>query len=360
MKNLHYNHMVEELINNPDGLKVKAIARSIYNSEVTLFDIDAAKKFKIIHNSVQRFLWMQSRKKQSPFERKKWGLYALKKGFKLWYTIVFYNILIYAALLTFSAGLGWNTFSLPTKGWSWGEAFTPIYSSSYWFMTMYMGILLLSPFLSRMAQALTKKEYQILLLVLLIMNFGQEQLGYGKVYSSNILLYILVFLIGGYVSLHKPQGRWLKYTWGGYFVVCLLLAAASVAKQLFLHPTSCPQIHGLAYNSIPLFTSICFFLWVANMNNVKSKISDFAIKTGPYILAVYLIHENKLIRPLLWDKLIRPTDHIGDWYLVPYMFAVSLAILLLCIAIDYLRTLCFAKIGSVVRKTQLLSKPETR
>ena len=81
MKNLHYNYMVEELINNPDGLKVKAIARSIYNSEVTLFDIDAAKKIKIIHNSVQRFLWMQSRKKQSPFERKKWGLYALKKGF---------------------------------------------------------------------------------------------------------------------------------------------------------------------------------------------------------------------------------------------------------------------------------------
>lgn len=287
--------------------------------------------------------------------------YALKKGFKLWYTIVFYNILIYAVLISLSAGAGWNTFSLPTKGWSWGEAFTPIYSSSYWFMTMYMGILLLSPFLSRMAQALTKKEYQILLLVLLIMNFGQEQLGYGKVYSSNILLYILVFLIGGYVSLHKPQGRWLKYTWGGYFVVCLLLAAANVAKQLFLHPASCPQIHGLAYNSIPLFTSICFFLWVANMNNVKSKISDFAIKTGPYILAVYLIHENKLIRPLLWDKLIRPTDHIGDWYLVPYMFAVSLAILLLCIAIDYLRTLCFAKIGSVVKeKTHLLSKPETR
>ena len=81
MKNLHYNHMVEELINNPDGLKVRAIARSIYNSEVTLFDIDAANKFKKIHNSVQRFLWSQSRKQKSPFVRKKWGLYALRKGF---------------------------------------------------------------------------------------------------------------------------------------------------------------------------------------------------------------------------------------------------------------------------------------
>ncbi len=81
MKNLHYNEMVENLINNPEGLRIRAIARSIYNSEVDLFDPDAASKFKKIHKSVQRFLWAQSRKRKSPFERRQWGVYALKKGF---------------------------------------------------------------------------------------------------------------------------------------------------------------------------------------------------------------------------------------------------------------------------------------
>ena len=81
MKNAHYNEMVRLLMENPDGLRVRRIARCIYNGEVSIFDIDAGKKFQRIHTSVTRFLWTQSRKKKSPFERKGWGLYALKRHF---------------------------------------------------------------------------------------------------------------------------------------------------------------------------------------------------------------------------------------------------------------------------------------
>ena len=81
MKNAHYNEMVRLLMDNPDGLKVRKIARCIYNGEVSLFDNDAGRKFQIIHSSVSRFLWTQSRKKRSPFERRGWGIYALKHHF---------------------------------------------------------------------------------------------------------------------------------------------------------------------------------------------------------------------------------------------------------------------------------------
>lgn len=81
MKNSHYNEMVRLLMDNPDGLKVRKIARFIYNGEVSLFDFDANGKFRKIHSSVSRFLWNQSRKKRSPFERRGWGVYALKHHF---------------------------------------------------------------------------------------------------------------------------------------------------------------------------------------------------------------------------------------------------------------------------------------
>ena len=73
--------MVAVLMNNPEGMKVRKIARYIYNNDVSLFDFDAAAKFMKIHKSVQQFLWMQSHKKHSPFERKGWGTYALKSHF---------------------------------------------------------------------------------------------------------------------------------------------------------------------------------------------------------------------------------------------------------------------------------------
>jgi hypothetical protein len=81
MKNAHYNEMVRLLMDNPDGLKVRKIARCIYNGEVSLFDSDAGEKFQKIHKSVSRFLWTQSQRKRSPFERRGWGTYALKPKF---------------------------------------------------------------------------------------------------------------------------------------------------------------------------------------------------------------------------------------------------------------------------------------
>ena len=119
--------------------------------------------------------------------------YALEKGFRLWRTIVLYSLLIFAiAIVSSFQTFSWNGLL---------TAITPIYSSTYWFMTIYIGILFLSPFLGKMAMSLTQKEYQVLLIALLIMNFAQEKWGYGQVYSSKLFFYIFVFLIGGYVNL---------------------------------------------------------------------------------------------------------------------------------------------------------------
>jgi surface polysaccharide O-acyltransferase-like enzyme len=114
--------------------------------------------------------------------------YSLEKSVRLWCTIVFYSLLFYGIFI--ATGLyAYDTETLL-------RLIMPIHSTSYWFMTMYIGVLLLSPFLARLAQSLSKREYQAMLAVLLIMNFGQENWGYGIVYSSTLFFYVFVFLIG--------------------------------------------------------------------------------------------------------------------------------------------------------------------
>ena len=56
MKNSYYNEIVNLLMEHPDGVPVRKIARQIYNTDVNLFDPDSAGKFRGIHLSVQRFL----------------------------------------------------------------------------------------------------------------------------------------------------------------------------------------------------------------------------------------------------------------------------------------------------------------
>ena len=254
--------------------------------------------------------------------------YVLEKGIKLWFTIIFYSLVIYGITLMCHQ---------PFKPQVLIQQITPIYSSNYWFMTMYMGILLLSPFMARMAGALTKKEYQILLIILLLMNFSQKGYGYGAVFSSTIFFFMFIFLIGGYIRLHHPSSKLFSYAGWIFLFVCLVLTLASTINQVVFNSTSFLQIRGLVNNSIPIFTSVCLFLWFYSLSLKESAFGKQAINASPYILSVYLIHENVFVRSALWDEIVCPTLFISEWFLIPYILIVSVLIMLICILIDIIR-----------------------
>ena len=69
------------LMHHEEGMRLGTIARALYNKDCDLFDPEAEGKFQRIYTSVKRFLWTQSRLKRSPFERRKWGTYALRHRF---------------------------------------------------------------------------------------------------------------------------------------------------------------------------------------------------------------------------------------------------------------------------------------
>lgn len=95
--------------------------------------------------------------------------YAVSKSWKLWRTIVFYTLSVYVVL----CATGAMDFSVPQMI----EQLMPIHSRKYWFMSNYIVVLLLSPFVSKALDALAKKEYQGLLLVLLLLNFAEGSWG---------------------------------------------------------------------------------------------------------------------------------------------------------------------------------------
>ncbi len=81
MKNTYYNEMVHMLLAHPDGMRLGHIVRTIYNSNCDLFCANARRLYDDIYQSTLRYLWRQSRLKQSPFERKRWGVYGLRRNF---------------------------------------------------------------------------------------------------------------------------------------------------------------------------------------------------------------------------------------------------------------------------------------
>ena len=82
VNNIYHRDIIEILLEcGRDGLRIKNIARRIYNKHVDFFvsDID----YSEIRDSVGRYLWEQSKRAESPFHRTRYGTYAIKADFAI-------------------------------------------------------------------------------------------------------------------------------------------------------------------------------------------------------------------------------------------------------------------------------------
>lgn len=88
MKNEYYKQTVEILTDRPEGMKLCNIARCIFNQNNDLFaDEDLYWK---IYYQLKRFLWTQSKRKNSPFKAcNKWGYYAIRRSFAVQFELPF-------------------------------------------------------------------------------------------------------------------------------------------------------------------------------------------------------------------------------------------------------------------------------
>ena len=82
MNNIYHRDIIEILLEcGREGLRIKNIARRIYNRHIDFFvsDVD----YSEIRNNVGRYLWEQSRRHESPFHRTRYGTYAMKPDFAI-------------------------------------------------------------------------------------------------------------------------------------------------------------------------------------------------------------------------------------------------------------------------------------
>lgn len=88
MKNIYYNQIVELLTTHPEGMKLCNIARVVYNSNNDLFADENL--YKQIYGQLKRFLWTQSKLKNSPFKAcEKWGHYGIRRSFAIQFELPF-------------------------------------------------------------------------------------------------------------------------------------------------------------------------------------------------------------------------------------------------------------------------------
>lgn len=231
-------------------------------------------------------------------------------------------------------------------------------TDSYWFIKMYLALYLFSPFLNKLIDQLTKNEYNKLLIILtvilsIIPYFTGEQ-GFSNT-GYTIQHFIYLYLIGGYLRkypiersyLFKRCSKQLKQViFITIFIICAILnyiiyrssQSLNNVNSLVNDLTNNLILMSRAYsNPIVIVQTIAFVLFFETLNIRSKIINNLATLT----LGIYLVHDNPLMRGVLYQWLRIDNGPVSNYSFILYIFIVSFAIYFTASLIEWIRQKTF-------------------
>ena len=209
----------------------------------------------------------------------------------------------------------------------------PITSNLNWFLSIYVFIYAIGPFLKCMVIFLRarRKMYNALVVVLL---FFYSILGFItplNVYASTLMQGVVIVLLGSWLELYKEKVRTFHpaiLAISGYalvilFTLCLMIAARFIPalSDLCAHfcSNNCPFI---------ILSAVGLLLCFSNLN-FHSKAVNLVASS---VMTTYLIHDNGQFSNHVWLDIMKVQNHLSA--ICPYMFICALVILGGCFVID--------------------------
>ncbi len=247
---------------------------------------------------------------------------TLRKFLKLMGQIYLYKLLLYPILLVAE----YETLSpvrivkvlMPT--WGLSDNFTGCFIA-FW---------LTIPFLNILVQNMTKRQHELLLLLLLGMYTMLGSIPSFKVTLNYVTWFGIIYFIASYIRMYPHPLFNHKRLWGYTTLIIVILAMLSVYWLNYRFVADSNKIFAVA-------VAVCSFLWFKNMNIRYSKIIN-AFGAGTF--GVLLIHANSsAMRTWLWKDFVDVIGHYALPFgqLVMFSIGVVLAVFIVCNLIDQLR-----------------------
>lgn len=237
----------------------------------------------------------------------------------------------------------------------------PVSSDFYWFVSMYIGMYLLSPIMNKLIRSLTKKQLECTIIIcFLLISVWPNIIYFSSALNTaggvSISWFLTVYLFGAYLKLYyKPDGMFTKKIIYAFLTALLIPLSRFIIEFLLKTPLSKISVLDdlmwgysvfYTYSSI-LVTIASLFLFIAFLNlRIKEKrIARFITKIASCSFGVYLIHDHLYIRETLWT-LIDGASLLTKWYLPLVSIGIILFVYIVCSSIELVRQMLFIPVQS--------------
>lgn len=264
-------------------------------------------------------------------------LFNFKKVLKFWGQVFFYSVSIFVIFAIFGkVGISIGTVV---------KAFFPITFSTWWFASAYFVLYIIHPFFNKLLRLLSKREYQIMLVVGVLCWSVIPTFTTSSYQSNSLMWFVTLYAIAGYAKLHGFNKR---FTSKHYFCIWGIMTLLTYASSLLfvwlgakydISPFYPTYFYGQEKVTV-LLISLSLFMAFTTM---KMKYYRFINMMASATFGVYLIHDNRFVREFLWMEVFKNAQYQDSLFLIPYSILVIVLVYSTCTVVELLRRRLFEK-----------------
>ncbi len=274
------------------------------------------------------------------------GKFKSKKLLKLLIEVNFYYLLTIFLKQAYTHNIGNWFCSLLKSPKSTFLMFFPVIFNKYWFITAYILIYILSPYLNKFIKSLTKDELKKLLLILFFIwsviptFFGFfENTTESLLYYNRFLWLIFMYFLGSYIKLYSLKifkNKKISIFTAIFSLAFMVLGIIVIFKfgNLFKKIGTKETAYFWQPNTIPmLILSVSLFELFLKLKIPNLKLINVAASTT---LGVYMLHDGPLASTL-WQNIFKTLDCLNSKYYLFYIIAHTFTIFILGGGVDIIR-----------------------
>lgn len=218
-----------------------------------------------------------------------------------------------------------------------------LFDGCWWFVTDYLILMLLSPFLNAGLNVLNKRQLLFVIFVISFIMYGAEWF-HAKNASMPLLLFFNTYLVGRYIKLYP-----IKFVLKFKYLIFIIGLSLLILEPMILHAIGLDEKMKFVsgnFNVLVLITDISLLQICLSQQKIGK--GNFLTRN---VLAIYLIHESEFGRRLLHENVFydgRAIDFV-------FMLSVVVIVVVISVLIEEVRRcffgsfekVCIAKVESI-------------
>lgn len=220
------------------------------------------------------------------------------------------------------------------------QTFLQVSMETWWYMSIYIFILALAPFIYKIISTLSKEEYCRLLQILLVGFTVIPTFIYkANPYFSNLGWLIVLYILGYYLNKYDVQ-------FNPYLSLIISICLIWISELVFERYENIETNYFVYMYRAPMLVAAVSLVLI--FKKIKMNKSQLLNKIASGILGVYLLHDGLFLRTH-WYKFIRTEKVYGSWLFVMQMIVNALLLFALGWMVDCVFKFLYSAIQSKMK-----------